>query len=303
VPLRFSIRAQAPRGEFSAPAATAAPTHEVEVAVDSGEVSFGRALGSAIELPFPKVSARHARLFREAGNYRLEDLGSANGTRLAGRPLAPHAPEIIAIGELVEIGGVEIRFMCESPGTDAAASGGGTETLARRLVHDIFEACPPSECARLIVLSGPSQGRELVLSASGRVFKVGRGETCDLVLSDEDVSREHAAFERGAGGIVVRDLGAKNGIEVGGEKVAGQRSLRDGEVIRVGETRLRVIDPEDRYLRQMEAADVYQQAKDAVQEQAPGAALPSLLPTIAAAIAATVLLLALGLVLALAFVA
>jgi len=303
VPLRFSIRAQSPRGDFAAPATCPASAHEVEAALDGGEVSFGRALGSAIELPFPKVSARHARLFREAGIYRLEDLGSANGTRLAGRWLAPHAPETIAIGEFIEIGGVEIRFAGESPGTDAMAPNGGTETLARRLVHDLFEACPSSECARLIVLSGPAQGHELVLSASGRVFTVGRGEKCDLVLSDEDVSREHAAFERGAAGIVVRDLGAKNGIEVGGDKVAGQRCLRDGEVIRVGETHLRVIDPEDRYLRQMEAADLCHQAKDAVQEQVPGAALPSRLPTVAAAIAATVLLLALGLVLALAFVA
>jgi predicted component of type VI protein secretion system len=199
------------------------------------------------------------------------------------------------------------------------------------LVHDIFEACPPSECARLLVLTGPAQGRELVLSASGRVFKLGRGEGCDFAIPDEDVSREHAAFERGPGGIVVRDLGSKNGVEVEGEKVAGQRCLRDGEIIRVGETRLRLIDPEDRYLRQMEAAGGCQQVAEAAPEGAAGAgnggadaagslasaadappslevaasapiaARPSRLPVIAAAIAATVLLLALGLVLAFAF--
>jgi pSer/pThr/pTyr-binding forkhead associated (FHA) protein len=318
LPLRFSIRA--PGGDFSL--AGPAPTQDVEVAFAGAELGFGRALGADIQLPFPKVSARHARLLREAGGYRVEDLGSSNGTRLGGRRLAPHAPESIAIGEVLDIGGVEVRFEGEKADTDAIAAGAGTETLARRLVHDIFEACPPAECARLVVLSGPQQGRELLLSASGRVFKLGRGEGCDLVLPDEDVSREHALFERGAGGIVVRDLGSKNGVEVAGEKVAGERCLRDGEIVRVGETRLRLVDPEDRYLRQMEAA---------VRDQPPGGASPegvaeagkggaevagapaqpavlsgkadppSRLPVIATAVAVTVLVLALGVVLALAF--
>jgi len=318
LPLRFSIRA--PRGDLSL--AGPAPTQVVEVAFAGTEVGFGRALGADIQLPFPKVSARHARLLREAGGYRVEDLGSSNGTRLGARRLAPHAPVSIAIGESLDIGGVEVRFEGETVDTHAIAAGAGTGTLARRLVHDIFAACPPAEFARLVVLSGPQQGRELLLSASGRVFKLGRGEACDLVLPDEDVSREHALFERGAGGIVVRDLGSKNGVEVAGEKIAGERCLRDGEIVRVGETRLRLVDPEDRYLRQMEAA---------VRDQPPGGASPegaaeagkggaevagapaqpavlsgkadppSRLPAIATAVAVTVLVLALGVVLALAF--
>lgn len=299
-----------------------APTQDVEVAFAGPELGFGRALGADIRLPFPKVSARHARLLREAGGYRVEDLGSSNGTRLDGRQLTPHAPETMAVGDALEIGGVEIRFVGQNAGTEAIAAGAGTETLARRLVHDIFEACPPAECARLVVLSGPQQGRELVLSASGRVCKLGRGEGCDLVLADEDVSREHALFERGAGGIVVRDLGSKNGVEVAGEKVAGERCLRDGEIVRVGETHLRLIDPEDRYLRQMEAAVRDQPPGGASPEGEAGAGKggaevagapaqpavlsgnadpPSRLPAIATGIAVTVLVLALGVVLALAF--
>jgi len=312
LPLRFSIRA--PRGDFSL--AGPAPTQDVEVAFAGAELGFGRALGADIRLPFPKVSARHARILREAGGYRVEDLGSSNGTRLDGRQLTPHAPETMAVGDALEIGGVEIRFVGQNAGTEAIAAEAGTETLARRLVHDIFEACPPAECARLVVLSGPQQGRELVLSASGRVCKLGRGEGCDLVLADEDVSREHALFERGAGGIVVRDLGSKNGVEVAGERLGGERVLHDGEIVRIGETRLRLFDPEDRYLRQMEAAEMEQPASAAGSGPGSVAATsglaagavradlplpPSRLPRIASAIAVTVLALVLGLVLALAF--
>jgi len=296
----------------------------VEVALEGGEIVFGRALGSTIELPFPKISARHLRFFREAGRYRVEDLGSANGTRLAGRRLAAYAPESIAIGEVVEIGGIEVRFEGETAGPWAADAGAGTTTLARRLVHDIFEACPPSECARVTVISGPAAGQELVVSASGRVFKLGRGEGCDLVLPDEDVSREHATIERGDSGIVVCDLGSKNGVEVEGERVVGRRCLRDGDILRVGGTRLRLVDPEDRYLRQMEAADAGLPRAEVAPALAAtmgqggagreavghvpsnphadtsGTVRPSRLPMVAATIAVTVLVLALGVVLALA---
>jgi pSer/pThr/pTyr-binding forkhead associated (FHA) protein len=301
----------------------------VEVAFDSGQVIFGRALGAGIELPFPRISGRHARLFREAGGYRVEDLGSSNGTRLGGRSLAPHVSEAVAPGETLLLADVEVRFEGETVGGGPFLEGEGTATFARRLVHDLFEVCPPAEVACLIVLDGPAQGRTLALSAMGRAFKIGRGDGCDLILPDEDVSREHAAFERGDGAIVVRDLESKNGVEVEGMRVAGMRSLHDGDIVRVGETHLRVVDPEDRYLRQMEAADASAHDREPVQEPVadvgqgggdaavspapdapglPGARAapspeaplaPSRLPLIATAIASAVLLIALGLVLAL----
>ncbi|MBN2577305.1 MAG: FHA domain-containing protein [Deltaproteobacteria bacterium] len=306
VPLRFTIRN--PRRALCAAEHADVSTHEVEAVCEGGEVVFGRARGAGIELPFPKVSARHVRLVRHAGGYRVEDLGSTNGTHLAGRRLAPHAPEAIAVGQAFEIGGVEVRFLGETSGTAPIPARASSDTLARRLVHDIFEACPPAECARLLVLSGPEQGHELALAASGRTFKVGRGEGCDLVLSGEDISREHAAFERCAGGIVVRDLGSKNGVEVGGERLAGARGLGDGEVIAIGETRLQLLDPEDRYLRQIQAAErdeamgeTEPAPVDAAAPGGAGAPQTSRLPAVASAIAALALLAVLGLLLALFF--
>ncbi|HEX7500850.1 MAG TPA: FHA domain-containing protein, partial [Polyangia bacterium] len=157
--------------------------------------------------------------------------------------------------------------------------------------------------ARLVVEAGPALGRELELLACGRVFKLGRGEQCDLAIADDDVSREHVAFERGPQGIVLRDLGSKNGVEVGGQRVAGIRVLRDGEIVCVGKTRLRVIDPEERYLRQMEVGDAGALPRDAAAVAAKGeetASARSRLPLVAGAIAVAALFVALGLVLALA---
>ena len=312
----------------------------VEVPIDGGEVTIGRGRGSTIPLPFPAISSLHARFFRDDGGYHIEDLGSANGTSLGRRHLVPHRAEAIAVGEVVELAGIALRFDGELSDEEPISAGQGTATLARRLVHDIFEGCPPAECARLVVEAGPALGRALVLAACGRAFIVGRGEQCDLVIPDNDVSREHASFERGDQGIVIRDLGSKNGVEVAGEMVDGARTLRDGEVVRVGETRVRVVDPEERYLRQMETDDarppreaanpffsdmqqvgqgtpvpgpIPEPARVAASSAAPPSmtaeawaetALPrSRLPRVAVAIAVTALLLALGLVLALAFAA
>jgi pSer/pThr/pTyr-binding forkhead associated (FHA) protein len=336
VRLRFTIRAKP--GEASVVTSAGSPGIErvVEVPFASGEATIGRGRGATIELPFPTISSLHARLFRDESGYHIEDLGSANGTSLGRRRFVPHVVEAIAVGEVVDLAGIELRFDGELSDDGPSSAGEGPATLARRLVHDIFAACSPAEVARLVVVAGPGLGRELALAACGRVFKLGRGEQCDLVIPDDDVSREHATFERGDEGIVVRDLGSKNGIEVAGQMVVDTRILRDGEVVRVGETRVRVVDPEERYLRQMEAGDAGLQSPGEVCNLSFGDAPPagqgaavsvpepalahfdaspartsevaaqtvcprSRLPRVAAAIAVTALLLALGLVLALAF--
>jgi pSer/pThr/pTyr-binding forkhead associated (FHA) protein len=309
--LRFSIRAT-PGGALAG-AGLGSPTIEraVEVPFASGEVVIGRGQGATIVLPFPALSGRHARIFRESSGYRIEDLGSANGTLVGQRRLVPHVPEAIAVGDAVDLVGVELRFEGELSDDRTSPAQEGTATLARRLVHDLFEASPPAECARLVVVAGPALGRELSLSACGRMVRLGRGEQCDLAIPDDDVSREHAAFERGADGIVVRDLGSKNGVEVEGQRVAGVRVLRDGEIVRLGQTRLRVVDPEERYLRRMLDGEVRPQGAGSAVHQ-PAAATPPVveippirgpLPLVAAAIAVTALFLALGVVLALAFAA
>jgi pSer/pThr/pTyr-binding forkhead associated (FHA) protein len=313
--LRFTIRAKPGKSPMN-PGASAIE-RAVEVPFASGEAVIGRGQDVAIALPFPAVSGRHARIVRGEDGYRIEDLGSANGTHLGGRRLVAHVAEVIAIGDVAHLAGIELRFEGELPDPGPGPEAEGTATLARRLVHDIFEACPPAECARLAVVAGSALGRELVLTACGRTFKLGRGEQCDLAIPDDDISREHAAFERGADGIAVRDLGSKNGVEVEGKKITGPRILRDGEIVCVGNTRLRVIDPEERYLRQMEACDVRPQpeGQGMVPPSAPPALLQTLpaatvaqdarpfrsrLPWVAAATAVTALLLALGLVLAFA---
>src|SRR5438105_7283078 len=69
-----------------------------------GTLTIGRATDCEIRVDHASVSRKHARLHVENGAVSVEDLGSSNGTRLAGRRLAPNRREPMPRGQLLEIG-------------------------------------------------------------------------------------------------------------------------------------------------------------------------------------------------------
>lgn len=74
---------------------------------------------------------------------------------------------------------------------------------------------------------------------SGERATVGRGEENDIAVpTDAQMSRLHAVLEQIAGSWCVRDVSSRNGTVVNGERVSGERPLRDRDEIRVGVTRL-----------------------------------------------------------------
>ena len=81
-------------------------------------------------------------------------------------------------------------------------------------------------------------GTELLPLESGRL-SIGREETNDVAIpADERASRLHALVEILPAGWSVRDLGSTNGTFVNGERIVGDRALRAGDEIKVGDTRL-----------------------------------------------------------------
>lgn len=65
---------------------------------------------------------------------------------------------------------------------------------------------------------------------------IGRDPRSDIVLTEESASRRHARIGRGDGGwFEVVDLGSRNGIVVGGERVE-RMTLLDGDAFTIGDT-------------------------------------------------------------------
>jgi pSer/pThr/pTyr-binding forkhead associated (FHA) protein len=93
---------------------------------------------------------------------------------------------------------------------------------------------------RLRVLHSPSlqTGAEVELSAP---TSVGRSADNGLRIDGDDfVSSRHARFEVRPDGVWVEDAGSTNGTFVNGARVTTARQLRRGDVVRIGQTDLRM---------------------------------------------------------------
>jgi hypothetical protein len=67
---------------------------------------------------------------------------------------------------------------------------------------------------------------------------IGRSSDNDLVLSDPEVSRQHARFESTGGTVYVNDTGSSNGTFLNGKRITDAIELRAGDLIDVGSTRI-----------------------------------------------------------------
>ena len=63
---------------------------------------------------------------------------------------------------------------------------------------------------------------------------VGRGQSCDVVINDDSISRQHARLVVHAGQVHLNDLQSRNGTYIGGRAVR-EATLRGGELLSFGD--------------------------------------------------------------------
>lgn len=86
---------------------------------------------------------------------------------------------------------------------------------------------------QLIMRTGPTPGAAYTLE--GDQLMIGRDSTNEIVINDAEVSRRHARMTFQGGKYVLEDLGSTNGTFVNGQRLAGPRVLKPGEVVSFGE--------------------------------------------------------------------
>jgi hypothetical protein len=83
----------------------------------------------------------------------------------------------------------------------------------------------------LLVVEGLRPGQRILLDQPE--LMIGRDETCDLVIPERQVSRQHARISVEGDRYIVRDLGSKNGTFVNSQQLTGAHSLQDGDELQI----------------------------------------------------------------------
>jgi hypothetical protein len=86
--------------------------------------------------------------------------------------------------------------------------------------------------ATLIIRTGKHKGREIAIPPQESF--IGRDEGCFIRLSSTEISRQHCMLRSTPQGIVIRDLGSRNGTHVNGQRLQGETLLERGDILRVG---------------------------------------------------------------------
>lgn len=82
----------------------------------------------------------------------------------------------------------------------------------------------------LVAQTGPLNGHRFPLQGDKLV---GREESCDIVIPSRQVSRHHARLALTRSGVLLEDLGSKNGTYCNGKIIEGPVQLQDGDIIQI----------------------------------------------------------------------
>src|SRR3989337_3090700 len=86
---------------------------------------------------------------------------------------------------------------------------------------------------QFVMRSGPTPG--VTFRLEGDQLTIGRDSSNGVAIDDAEVSRRHARLTFQGGKFVLEDLGSTNGTFVNGQRLAGPRVLKAGEVVSFGE--------------------------------------------------------------------
>lgn len=216
-----------------------------------GEVSVGRADDADISIPKEHVSRSHARLVERDNFVWLQDLNSANGTRINDIPLIGGAR--LYHGDFVSFD--KTRFQLIGSGGDLTPvqtfidplRGTTSKPPPKQLDTTEFNAVEEPVVRQDKIPELSETGAFLLgisESVDGEVFRVGLGETllgrsevCDIVIDDSTVSHEHAQIKVRPESVSITNLMSTNGTKINGQDVK-TANLEDGDVVRLGRVSL-----------------------------------------------------------------
>jgi pSer/pThr/pTyr-binding forkhead associated (FHA) protein len=213
---------------------------------DGPFVLIGRGSSSHLLLDHGKVSRRHAFLQAVAGGLYVVDLQSRSKVYWDGQE-APQSHGWLGEDRFINVGPYRIR---RRDGQNLDGPVGQTAGRDSALQPDTANSDALPKVGLELPIRVGQQPPQWLLDS--RLALLGRSEGCQLVLTDDSISKFHAALVRTPLGVWVVDLSTREGTHVN-EKRVRWAWLGDGDTLRLGrfpflvryETALELIDRRD----------------------------------------------------------
>jgi FhaA, N-terminal domain/FHA domain len=176
-----------------------------------------------------RFASYESALTAELAGYLLEH---ARRERLAllSRPVIEfETDDRLGLGEF----GIQTRVVQpeEEPVEPAAREQAGRTMIysaAGRVAEPLEERARSRAHSALLLI----EGKRVVVGPAGATL--GRSRQCDVVLSDPNVSRQHAEIRPRGGSWVLSDLGSTNGSSLNGRRIDGPEVIKPGDEIELG---------------------------------------------------------------------
>ncbi|OQD54477.1 ABC transporter ATP-binding protein [Streptomyces phaeoluteigriseus] len=234
----------------------------------SRSYTLGRDPRGDVVLDDARVSWRHATVSFNGRGWTLEDHGSTNGTFVQGQRV--HQVDIgpgsavhlgnATDGPRLNLSGAQAAVAQQQPqqpyAAQAANPGWAPQTPPQQQAPQPGWEPPQKVDASIPQQQGPGVGAgappvygdrsptTFHQFSLGRVMRIGRALENDLVVSDLQVSRNHAEFHSTPDGrMEIRDLGSHNGTYVNGQPIAkgGSQLLGPADIVGVGHSTFRIV--------------------------------------------------------------
>lgn len=214
-----------------------------QMTVDKKVFTLGRDPENDWTMDDPAASRKHAGIERCEDGFYIEDRESRNGTFVNQEKIQRHK---LSHGDKIQIG---VHFFIYSEKDEAsiehasslvADDGDISASIDEEIQQDFPETKEPPLNWGLVIISGDMAGTFFKLSS--RSLSLGRGNT-DICVKDPQVSRHHANIVWTTKGFVLSDCKSANGVSINGDPITTKQLVLQ-DIIKVGDTRLRVVSKE-----------------------------------------------------------
>lgn len=230
-----------------------------EVALGQDTLTIGRLPDNVLQIDNLAVSGHHAKIYWDQDHYALEDLGSLNGTYVNNQRVGKAT---LKSGDQITIGKHIVQFKDEGQkppaGQTTEKAGPATPKLETTVVLDTKQAQdmiaanaaasagsgplglakPPAATTPtkerfgiLNVLEGRTDQKQYVLT--GKMAMIGKSDMATIRLKGFFAPKTAALISKRDNKYFIAASDRKTRVKINGEGVAGQRELKEGDVVEV----------------------------------------------------------------------